>query len=567
MHYPTRAVICLVPNAFTHSLRSLASPQQSLIKLLVASLLGVIFQEGQVAGAFITCMVCAAMSSFFAYAKPYQYDGGNYLAAMSYGSVMASTVTAVMEKMERDGLAAGSSRSKMIFETFTFLAWTLPYVMVAGYLFNAHHHAWRMYLCKRRISHRCRPRTAAQLEVKEASNIRKRGVAELRESFDKEHRRGVFIMRMFDNVLNVARAVTQHALDVPPTAMDRLRGTPEAKGSSKSVNRSAWKLDEKSPAEAAAAFEETIVDMMSVFGHDSGDGTATLTGNYAPLHWQHFVDSEASARHLSQLVFPVYDSEAATRDGRKKKEKELHRPGFIQLAFANREALWDLHMMRRVQLSMASDSNSTYPTLECIQQWQKIITALLQPGAHLGEVQSSKSSCHMLFSALARDSNRHDQDADETVDIHELGADLCAVSNRGTGRAPLQRSNSFPALPSLHKPYLEDGVPMSAMLTRIYNEANGSGGGGDSGGGGSGSSAGVGSSSVGSTVQRTEAKMPVRDENRRPDAVETKVGEIEMLSRFETPPRRVKSGVTGGSRLETRSVSALELVFEMEMEV
>ena len=68
-------------------------------KLLISSLLGVIFQDSQVAGACVSWLVCASIMAFFAFARPYSYPAGNLLSVMSYGSLLAEFTQTVSSKL------------------------------------------------------------------------------------------------------------------------------------------------------------------------------------------------------------------------------------------------------------------------------------------------------------------------------------------------------------------------------------------------------------------------------------------------------------------------------------
>ena len=93
------------------------------------------------------------------------------------------------------------------------------------------------------------------------------------------------------------------------------------------------------------AFSNGNDDSMSE--RQGGERWSSLTGNYLPLVWSHFIDAEAAARKLSEIAFPFTDV-----CYRKMSTAEKGVPGFLRKSFTKRHVLWSKPVtegLRRVQ--------------------------------------------------------------------------------------------------------------------------------------------------------------------------------------------------------------------------
>ena len=152
---------------------------------------------------------------------------------------------------------------------------------------------------------------------------------------------------------------------------------------------------------------------------DSGDPTraSSLTGNYRPLVWSHFIGVETAARRLSKIAFPMTDMchRLALRVAKGK-------PGFVRTSFAERHLLWEKPVMvqlQRVQNESRRAANAkkhtaasanegrqekmartegkdgkektcgeavdaTHPNIHDIHRWREVIVAMLKPQTDFG---------------------------------------------------------------------------------------------------------------------------------------------------------------------------------------
>ena len=104
-------------------------------KFLIVSFIGVVFQSHAIAGVCVAVLCCASIMTFFAFKRPYLYEGGNYISVASYGSLLAEFTAILTSKLEHDGY--GGYVVNQNFKNLLFAAWLLPYIGALADMVNA----------------------------------------------------------------------------------------------------------------------------------------------------------------------------------------------------------------------------------------------------------------------------------------------------------------------------------------------------------------------------------------------------------------------------------------------
>ena len=208
--------------------------------------------------------------------------------------------------------------------------------------------------------------------------------------------------------------------------------TPETMGHqpSSSAEMDAWNEEKDGAATLAVAkeFNARLCSMINAFSNggsgggargvsggidgDHGDGgnaarASSLTGNYRPLVWSHFIGVETAARRLSKIAFPMTDV-----CYRLTLRVEKGKPGFVRKSFAERHLLWKKPVMVQLQLiqeesrKAANDKIDTaanvngkeekegnkqqygeadaHPNINDIRRWREVVVAMLKPQTDFG---------------------------------------------------------------------------------------------------------------------------------------------------------------------------------------
>ena len=198
-------------------------------KFVVVSLLGVVFQNSQVAGACVSWLCCASIMAFFAFKRPYLYEGGNYLSVASYGSLLAAFTGALTGKLEHDGY--GGYAVDEHFKNLLFAAWLLPYIVAFVDLVNLPHYLMRAIIrCRRQACDgcvgRCTSRKKTQIQDVSKAGCRHQEIVvakkesihveldliSIEAAFASEHKRGQYILSTFRSLLPIVREIV-HAAD------------------------------------------------------------------------------------------------------------------------------------------------------------------------------------------------------------------------------------------------------------------------------------------------------------------------------------------------------------------
>ena len=192
-----------------------------LFKFIVASCLGVIFQDNQIMGACVAVLCCALIMVFFSFTKPYLYCGGNYLAVVSYGSLLAAFVGTMTDKFAYDG-------HYVVTESFTnllFVTWLLPYVVAFADMMNVYHYAMRAASHCRRRGCVCAGLGADGRKAKlhqEGGKVKRKvsnkeskreeeAINHVHTRFTSEHKRGLYILSTFQSLIPIVREVAHAA--------------------------------------------------------------------------------------------------------------------------------------------------------------------------------------------------------------------------------------------------------------------------------------------------------------------------------------------------------------------
>ena len=216
---------------FAHQLLTLlrfALPIFQFFKFVVVSFLGVVFQDNQVAGACVSWLCCASIMAFFAFKRPYLYEGGNYLSVASYGSLLAAFTGALTGKLEHDGY--GEYAVDENFKNLLFAAWLMPYIVAFVDMVNLPHYLMQAVIrCRRQAYAGClscfadRKKTQTQ-DVRKATHRHQEIVAAKMESirvenglisidaaFASQHTRGRYILSTFRSLLLIVRDIVDAA--------------------------------------------------------------------------------------------------------------------------------------------------------------------------------------------------------------------------------------------------------------------------------------------------------------------------------------------------------------------
>jgi hypothetical protein len=286
--------------------------------------------------------------AYFAFQRPYLYSGGNYLSVASYGSLLAAFTAALNLKLESDGVVEVVGQY-IDFKNLLFVTWLLPYIVAGADMANAPYYILKAIKRCSKIS--CRRRRAThglqKREFAEADDSLRR----LSATYNAEHKRGMYILSTFQSLLPIVRGVSHAAemyaeqVRVEQKKLAREEARSDDKGAGKkdpstpssSLPTSAAWDSRKSVATVAAAkiLDAKLCTMIGAFSNGGGGDGSSLTGNYRPLFWKHFIDVEVAASELSQRAFPF--TEACRRIAQ---SSEKGKPGFVRKSFAKRNLLW-----------------------------------------------------------------------------------------------------------------------------------------------------------------------------------------------------------------------------------
>jgi hypothetical protein len=345
-------------------------------KFLLVSLLGVMFQSHQIAGACVAVLCCASIMAFFALKRPYLYSGGNVISVASYFGLLAAFTGAVTEKLEYDKY--GGYQETTHFKNMLFVTWLLPYVIAFADMVNARTYFKRFVaLCHSRGLCRIK-RDVLCFRV----DIRWRGSLQNDESdqcgatsaaFRSDHKRGVHILSIIYSLRPIVREVIRAAglnakrvrakqkqYEQQKSAQQKKTPKTPTANQPSSRRKPAW--DENKDFEATLAvakeLDTQLLSMIESFSNgNSGEeegGSADTTegnvrvgnviGNYRPLYWHHFIDVETAARKLSKIAFPHTDV-----CHRKAQRAEKETPGCVRKSFVKRHLLWGYPVTKQLQ--------------------------------------------------------------------------------------------------------------------------------------------------------------------------------------------------------------------------
>jgi hypothetical protein len=370
-------------------------------KFMIVSFVGVVFQDSQIAGTCVAWLMCCAIMAFFAFQRPYLYSGGNYLSVASYGSLLAAFTAALNNKLAHDGYVKVVG-AHVDFQNLLFLTWLMPYALVVADMLNAPYYFMKCVERFSKLSCRRGRTTAWKPAVAGAAYSSSR----INASFNSEHSRRLYILSTIESLLPIVCGVIHEAetyaihVRAKETKMSDKRAAGKTPTSTSSPPTSAAWDSRKSAATMVAAkvLDAGLCTMIDAFSNGGGEASSSLTGNYRPLYWQHFVDVEEAASKLSQIAFPF--TEVCRR---KHLSSEKGKPGFERLAFVNRHVLWTAPITRQLQQvqegsrrvkamereHVGEDGDATHdtghhPNVKDIRVWREVVVALLKPHADFG---------------------------------------------------------------------------------------------------------------------------------------------------------------------------------------
>ena len=167
--------------------------------------------------------------AFFAFKRPYLYEGGNYLSVASYGSLLAAFTGALTGKLEHDGY--GGYAVDENFKNLLFAAWLMPYIVAFMDMANIPYYLIKaVERCHRQVCVGClscfagykkahiedvRKATHRHQEIGVANveSISVEDVDSLDAAFTSEHKRGRYILSTFRSLLLIVREIV-HAADM-----------------------------------------------------------------------------------------------------------------------------------------------------------------------------------------------------------------------------------------------------------------------------------------------------------------------------------------------------------------
>ena len=479
-------------------------------------MLGVIFQDNQVAGACMAWITCAIIMAYFAFARPYLYAGGNYLSVASYGSLLAAYTHALVDKLEHGEFTAnlvervvgergyGVSQG---FNNLLFFAWMLPYLLAVADLVNV---LQAFTHCSRRgrfffsqgpdVSRATSPGSSdgrGHLRAKNPTTSWREQEKKTRDTFSAEHKRGMYILSTLQSLLPIVRGVVHaagtrtHAKLVggKPGKHKSTRTKKNKDGSNLPPPKAAWdkRRDSRITLALAVDLETQLHSMIEAFsngsweggvggGRDGGGGgggggeedkgrASSLTGNYRPLYWHHFVATEKAASQLSQAAFPFTHEcvRQASTSGIK------GRPGAVRKCFAQRYLLWGTSVTeslrleqeeaRRIEATTKSItgqrvSRGLHPHVKDIGTWREVLTAMLKPRTDFGWYGASDDMSDAARALLIKRESHHagavgessdeeeEKGAESKVQIYDDGAGEVAIEMAHIGRGNQQSSGS-----------------------------------------------------------------------------------------------------------------------------
>ena len=359
-----------------------------VFKLIVACLIGVIFQQSQVAGACVSWFCCAAIATLYAYKKPYLYAKANYISVASYGALAVSFTSALTETL----MLRGEMTRSDAFKTIVHLLWFLPLVMALADFVNA----WSMVV---------------HLVGKMAHAF---GCDGRLESCKRSHR--------FEGTVEAASAARERNNKRTEHMLRKLVTLSQIAHEANSVRQGETQRHRRTVAEAVRAVGDSLEVMISILasGHHAdmtkeGRPDAVVVvlqdaveDNDEELHWQHFIDAETAVRSLSSLVFPLTTLEEQRIS--RQKASTIMRDDKIRLSYNNRKALWESKegiatQLRRLRKQRAERNDrlnfdgkdkvesiaaaraaaaAASPNMKEFEQWRRFMLALLAPGADFG---------------------------------------------------------------------------------------------------------------------------------------------------------------------------------------
>ena len=388
----------------------------------------------------VAWLFCACIMAYFAFQTPYLYSGGNYLSVASYGSLLAAFTSALTETLAKDKVLPSYVVSQA-FKNILFATWLLPYVVVFADMANVPQlFMWAIGHCRPRgrflhNKHDQDPDADAELIFKREEQR----LVRIKAAFKSEHKRGLFVLSTFQSLLPIVRKVVHtagvnaqhervHEKKAPVASQKKTATATDVKMHKRQLHRRASFVDQLPPIGApwndktdgfatlalAKELEAHLCSMIEAFsnggigggGEEGGGGggggggsggdrdgqgrSPTITGNYRPLYWHHFIDAEKAAIKLSKLAFPFTDRCV------KRAEHEKGKPGLVRKSFIQRHLLWGKSVtvqMRVIREEMEmidcrekrkKFAGGHHPNMSDIRTWREVIVAMLEPHSDFG---------------------------------------------------------------------------------------------------------------------------------------------------------------------------------------
>ena len=291
----------------------------------------------------------------------------------SYGSLLAGFLSAVTHKLKLDGYSGYAFTTH--FKNLLFVAWLLPYIVAFADMANIPQHCMTIIShCRRRCCVESSSTANERKATLRAANLMARDEAahfkNIDAAFISDNKRGLYILSTFKSMLPTVQDVVCAA----GVYAEHVRKSSQYRTSSDT--KPTWDENKDGAATLSVAKELTslLYSMIDAFsnggkgdracGGDEDDAgrASSLTGNYRPLYWRHFIEVEESAHKLSKIAFPFTGLCHA-----KAQSAEKGKPGFVRKSFAKRNLLWSKPITQQLQCIQAesrraSAATSTFPS-------------------------------------------------------------------------------------------------------------------------------------------------------------------------------------------------------------
>ena len=381
-------------------------------KLVLTSLIGVLFHDHQIMGLAFGWMCCGCIIFVYAVQKPYIYEPANWIAVSSYFAILTGYTGAVADRLVKDYYVNPLPGLEVVI----FISWLLPFLLALGcqfptIVFFIPRHLWRQ---ASRCSH------CTRILRQHAPSLEQKEVTAIIYARKADSRRVACVLGLIRTLLPLAREAKRRAAGT--------RSKNEGGGSGGQVV--VHPAGDNSKVDLSD-LEDHLLAMANAFRNGgtaaAGTSTKTLSGKYEPVEYLSFVEAETHAISLSRRAFPWLQA-----DDQNLARAAKIKPGQVLLAFAQRKKMWSTKdpltwQLRSVAKVIAEGSGKkleTYPSMNDIYTWHLIIAAMLKPGADFGTIDlqpgrvSEQISTSFVESRTRRRTTRSSLDTLRAAEAH-----------------------------------------------------------------------------------------------------------------------------------------------------